>query len=388
MLLPDYHEAIKNIVYNIIDELKKDFEVIIITYGEEEKEFRYRRCKIYSISKKNKSGIYNFILNHRYFIQRASEILNKEKPTIIHENYGLPGTSLTTLKIFKRLNYTPKLKIKTIYTHSAKLTNILTFKTNITKLLFDFIPHIILNNRLIRKWIVSYFDRIIVISKTIKKEFKNQKNCYYIPNSINLKKFYDYKLKNKIKIQKFKKKNNLLSNRIVLYLGHFSTPKGVEYLIKSIPLVVKNNPKTIFIFAWSGLGNKRILKNRIIKKYNKNILLLSIVNTRIVFSIADIFVLPLIYPWGTVALPNTIMESMAIGTPIISTDLGSIKELLGKRGGVMVPPKSHKDLSEAIINLLDNNKKADKLTHTSKLKIKKYDSKQVIKKIKEIYKND
>src|SRR5439155_4645260 len=52
-------------------------------------------------------------------------------------------------------------------------------------------------------------------------------------------------------------------------------------------------------------------------------------------------------------VPNVIKEAMAIGTPVIGSNIAGIPELLqGGKHGILVPPKDVKALADAIQNLL------------------------------------
>ena len=67
----------------------------------------------------------------------------------------------------------------------------------------------------------------------------------------------------------------------------------------------------------------------------------------------DIYVLPTY----TEGFPNAIIESMACGTPTVTTPVGAIPEMLDMEGepcGICVPPKDVEQLREAIISLLDS----------------------------------
>jgi len=55
------------------------------------------------------------------------------------------------------------------------------------------------------------------------------------------------------------------------------------------------------------------------------------------------------------------LESMACGTPVIGTTVGSIPELLDENSGVLVPPGDAQALAAAIIDLLQNTKRVTRL---------------------------
>lgn len=71
-----------------------------------------------------------------------------------------------------------------------------------------------------------------------------------------------------------------------------------------------------------------------------------------VYSAADIFVIPSLQD----NLPNTVLESLACGTPVIGFDVGGIPDMV-RPGvtGLLVPPKDEESLGDAIQTLLQND---------------------------------
>ena len=68
-----------------------------------------------------------------------------------------------------------------------------------------------------------------------------------------------------------------------------------------------------------------------------------------VLRLSDIFVLPS----RTEAFPNVILEAMASGLPVVSTDVGSVAELVdNEKNGIRVPSENDEQLASAIRRLL------------------------------------
>ena len=68
-------------------------------------------------------------------------------------------------------------------------------------------------------------------------------------------------------------------------------------------------------------------------------------DTRVVTSLLDVVLVPSIIPE---ACPRTIIEAMAVGTPVISTPLGGSKELVTPETGILVPPENTSAIADAI----------------------------------------
>lgn len=73
-------------------------------------------------------------------------------------------------------------------------------------------------------------------------------------------------------------------------------------------------------------------------------------------------------------MPVSVMEAMALGMPVISTNVGGMPYLI-KNGetGVLVATKSPEAFVEAIRNLLENEAETFKMSHTARLEIEKLD---------------
>ena len=77
-------------------------------------------------------------------------------------------------------------------------------------------------------------------------------------------------------------------------------------------------------------------------------------DTRVVTSLLDVMLVPSIIPE---ACPRTIIEAMAVGTPVIATPLGGSKELVTPETGILVPPEDASAIADAIATLATDQKR-------------------------------
>ena len=93
-----------------------------------------------------------------------------------------------------------------------------------------------------------------------------------------------------------------------------------------------------------------------------------------IYNVSDVFVTPSLQE----NLPNTIMESMACGTPCVGFNIGGIPEMIDhKRNGYVATYKDLQDLADGILWVLQNSA-TRKLSHNARNKVVKSYSEDII----------
>ncbi len=168
----------------------------------------------------------------------------------------------------------------------------------------------------------------------------------------------------------------------ILFLSNLMLSKGFFDVIKSIPLVtqLRNNPITNIQFLFAGeFHEEEMVKSEVfafikfhnlspfvkfvgrVDKERKKELLLS----------ADILVFPTYYyaegqPW-------VIIEAMAAGLPIITTDMGCIKEMvIDGENGFIIEKKNPAQIAQKVMQLLENVEMRKKMGKASRARFLKY----------------
>lgn len=200
-------------------------------------------------------------------------------------------------------------------------------------------------SRTIGKFILNSTIKIVVLSDS-DKEYLNSigadpKKIVVIPNAI------DREYLEKIPHDKNVRKKH--EEKILLYVGVLIKRKGVDYLIKSMPYIIKNNRVSCIII---GKGDYREDLEILTAKLDlKDVISFKGSVTREelynYYNISDIFVLPSI----SEGLPTTILEAMFFGLPVITTDIPGIRDHF-THSAILVPPKDEKELAKAIDELL------------------------------------
>lgn len=77
-------------------------------------------------------------------------------------------------------------------------------------------------------------------------------------------------------------------------------------------------------------------------------------------------------------MPVSVMEAMALGMPVVSTNVGGLPFLIENEiDGILVPPNNPKAFVNAIENLCSNNLKAQEIAKNARLKMEGFDWQKV-----------
>lgn len=147
----------------------------------------------------------------------------------------------------------------------------------------------------------------------------------------------------------------------VLYLGRIAKRKGIDFLICSMPHVVRAIPNAQLIVGGKGgyLEKMKYLVRQL--DLEKNVTFLGFVpdeQLNTLYNQAHCVVVPSIFEGFGI----TVIEALAAGTRVVGTDVDGIREIL-KSGdyGRLVPYGNHQALADAIIAELNEPKKAGAL---------------------------
>lgn len=215
--------------------------------------------------------------------------------------------------------------------------------------------------------IYNKIDHIITPSIFYKKELKKDgiKNVTGLHNFILLE---DYQVETQ-------------DEGYLLYIGRLSKEKGIFDLVKAM----KDNKENLLI-AGSGPEKEKI--DNLIKeeKLTKRVKLLGQLKPTEVKEYvrkAHVVVVPSVWYENC---PYSVLETIAIGKPIIGADIGGIPELvIDGENGLLFESGNSKDLSKKISELYSNKKLYKKFCENSKKISKQYDKNKYYENLMKIY---
>ncbi len=146
---------------------------------------------------------------------------------------------------------------------------------------------------------------------------------------------------------------------MVLFFGRIWQYKGLEYLIKSEPLVSQVHGDVRFVIAGQGedfARYSRMMHNP--ERFETHIERVSDAQREQLFAEAAMVVLPYISATQSGVVPIAFNHSK----PVIATNVGALGEVvLDGETGLLVPPRDERALANAIIRLLSNRTLRERL---------------------------
>lgn len=206
--------------------------------------------------------------------------------------------------------------------------------------------------------LIRNFDKIIVIFEENKKKLLEKgyaKNrIAVIHNGIDLNYFSEEK-----SIIGHKRKFGIREgNHVIGTIGRLSIEKGQRYFIEAMPQILKSLPNITFLIVGDGPLKKSLEILIYSLGLKENVILYGYCKRkelRSVYSIIDIFVSPSLAETISIG----IMEAMAMGLPVIATNVGGTPLLIKhNETGYLIPPADREAIEKAVIELLKDRDKS------------------------------
>lgn len=225
-----------------------------------------------------------------------------------------------------------------------------------------------------------------VIAQTSDEKRIMQKTCnrdiVVIPNGIDLDRFDNLpkeRVRSRLQIGK--------DEKVILYMGTLRPVKGVKYLIEAMRAVSQKDLEARLIVV--GDGKERQNLEKLTKALNLGDFVTfvgKVPNQEVpqYMAAADIFVLPSL----SEGFPVTVLEAMASGLSIITTNIGGLPEIVHEgENGFLVQPKNPLEITQRVTLLLQDDELRERISGNNRARAKDYTWKEVVGKLEEVYQN-
>lgn len=251
--------------------------------------------------------------------------------------------------------------------------------------------HVFLDSYLIRQ-----VAKVVALNDLAKESFitigrVNPQKVVVVYNGVDTEFF-----KPTLGVEETRKKYDLEGKFTVLFVGHLSKIKGVEYLVKAADIIINEfgNKDTLFMLVGRltfGTLEKPIDMKEMHSYIRRHQLESNIIFTgalpleevRRLYVASDIFVLPSLAEGD----PLVVVEAMASGKPVIGTKVGGIPHKVRDGwNGFLIDPADERQLANKIKYLIDHPEERKKIgANSRRYAEEEFDWKKVAERLSLVY---
>ncbi|MFA5864840.1 MAG: glycosyltransferase family 4 protein [Phycisphaerae bacterium] len=207
----------------------------------------------------------------------------------------------------------------------------------------------------LERWLLKFTDAVISptheMYRNLIKKGVSSKQIHVIPNGIDI-------AANERPVRKKHGGRNVL-----LYLGRLSKEKDPIHLLRALAILKQRGLDVELILAGAGPERQRLeneIRNLNLNEFVKMPGYIS--NVLPFLTEADI----LVNPSRTECMPNTILEAMWSGLPVVATNVGGVGEMIRDGiDGLLCPPKDAKTLADTLERLIADPDLAKRLAESA-----------------------
>ena len=212
-------------------------------------------------------------------------------------------------------------------------------------------------NKKIDKYLRNKYDFNITCGKIVTDFYKYNTDYFNENKNLTLSNAMDIKYitnVDKRDINEIVKKYNIPSNKKVLgFIGRLDEQKGIIPFINELSKYKDEFNDSVILLVGNGYQEEQI--KALIKKLNlENLFILTGFqeNIKCFYPVIDIFFLPSLYE----GLPMVLLEAMAFKRPIISMNVGSIKEvIINKETGILINQGNYEEFIKQLIRIKNDD---------------------------------
>ena len=332
-------EGGKNNVRQVALALKERHEVFIAGLGPATdrrsadglRVFRYR-----SPWYDNRFARLGYPLGYLNLLRLGKELVRTERPDVIFSYFETASTAAVSVGL-RGLALPECTLMHTVWSDWFTPTVL-----PVSHWMSEFVPQLVLNGRLASRLGLRGVDRILATSRHLAGRVESLgRTASFTPSGVDTRRFRPLpRIRERKPGDEFR----------IGYLGHMTYTKGVSLLLDAFEEIAELEPKARLVLAAAGDFEESSLVRR---RAHPRIELLGYVDAAEAFNSFDLTVLPRRYSYGTASYPNVVLESMACGTPVLTSRLPAIDEIITDGvDGFLFRPNDPGDLRGRLLALI------------------------------------
>ena len=229
-------------------------------------------------------------------------------------------------------------------------------------------------------------NKIVALTDREKSDYITHKivregKCIVIHSGIELDRYRELTIEEK---NKLKKEIGIPEDAMVVgTAGRLISVKGPEFMIKASQHISLESPETYLVFAGDGPLKEDLQTLAKETGTDKNIIFLGWRDdVPRILSVFDIFLLPSLNE----GMGRVLAEAMALGKPIVASNVGGIPDLvIHGKNGYLVPPQNPEELAKYTQLLLEDKDKREKMGRAGKEMASGFTHEAMVQKIARLY---
>ena len=223
------------------------------------------------------------------------------------------------------------------------------------------LPHRLESNKALSRKLFGGAKINVVPSQYLMESFKNKGylNLIYIPNTIELKN-YPYKLRSQAKPK-------------LLWVRSFASLYNPLLALEVVEMLTKQGIECELCMVGPDKDGSLQRCKKVVQELNLPVTFTGILDKDAWISLSedyDIFINTTNFD----NMPVSVMEAMALGMPVISTNVGGLPYLIDSgTNGILVKPNNAHYFVDAIINLCENPLETQRLSQNGRSKMETFD---------------
>lgn len=160
-------------------------------------------------------------------------------------------------------------------------------------------------------------------------------------------------------------------SRLVVHAARFTAPKGQPVTLRAVSRLRETHGDVRVLFAGAGPEEEKVRRQAAEMGADWATFLGSRDDVPALLRAADLAVLPS----TAEGLPMSLIESMAVGTPVVATDVGDVRWLLDvTRGGICVPKGDEDAFAAACARVLTDEDLSERLREEGQARVDDFDA--------------
>jgi glycosyltransferase involved in cell wall biosynthesis len=236
----------------------------------------------------------------------------------------------------------------------------------------------------IDKSILRYFDHIVTVSGVIKRQLLSaglpDGKVEVIPNALKISDFMVDK-----EDQSFRNELNIPNHwKVLANIGRLSKEKGQALLLQAFADAYPIQKNICLVFVGIGPEEHRLKELAMNLNIADHVFFAGFQkNMNAVYNSVNLVV----QSSFTEGMPNVVLESLLMETPVIATDVGGTAEIIiHKENGYLMDPDSHGDILSGILNFLDSESDFIRMARRGRTHVtSNFDSEIRVKRLESMY---